>query len=104
MTWSYRFPPDRVHEGGERAAKDMAAEVVEAAWALADAYAEKTHSDVQTAAVELMDVIHVAETALRHLEHDLGADLDMAWCATIAKNERRGYYTAFYALERRCPH
>lgn len=94
MTWSWRFPADRVHEGGQRAAKDMAAEVVEAAWALSDAYRSGRPSDVRDAAVELMDVIHVAETALRHLEADLGADVEAAWCATVAKNDGRGYYTA----------
>lgn len=95
MTWSYRFPPDRVHDGGERGVKDMAAEVAEAAWAISYAYATEDPADVRDAAIELMDVIHVAETALRHLERDLDADVEGAWCATVAKNEGRGYYAAF---------
>lgn len=93
--WEWRFPKDLTHEGGQRALKDMAGEVVEAAWALASVEARTSMTDeraAQAAAVELMDVIHVAETALRHLELERCVDLDRAFAATVAKNEERGYY------------
>lgn len=94
--WEYRFPRDIVHSGGQAACKDMAGEVVEAAWALAKVGARTSslidERAVRDAAIELMDVIHVAETALRHLEADYGADLDMAYCDVVAKNESRSYY------------
>ena len=95
MAWEWRFPRDVVHAGGQSALKDLAGEVVEAAWAMARVEARTSMTDaraVQDAAVELMDVIHVAETALRHLEGEHGADIERAFCATVAKNEGRGYY------------
>ena len=95
MAWEWRFPRDVVHSGGQRAVKDLAGEVVEAAWAMARVDARTSMTDeraAQAAAVELMDVIHVAETALRHLELEHGADLEMAFCDTVAKNDGRGYY------------
>lgn len=94
--WEWAFPPDVVHaHDGVQAMKDLAAEVVEAAWELARFDARSAFVDertAQAAAVELMDVIHVAETVLRHLEADHGVDIDRAYAATVAKNEGRGYY------------
>ena len=96
MAWEWRFPRDVVHAcGGVRASKDLAAEVAEAEWELARIGARTSCVDAraaQAAAVELMDVIHVCETVLRSLEADYGADLEMAFCDTVAKNETRGYY------------
>ena len=97
--WEWRFPPDAVHAcGGVQASKDLAAEVAEAEWELARIGAKTSCVDVraaQAAAVELMDVIHVCETVLRGLEADYGADMERAYCDTVAKNEGRGYYSAF---------
>lgn len=93
--WEWRFPPDTVHQGGEQAMKDMAGEVIEAAFALEKLEARNSMVDgmaAQAAAVEIMDVIHVAETALRRLAATVPVDLDRAYAATFAKNEERGYY------------
>jgi len=48
--------------------------------------------DYQRLAVELFDVIHACETALRILELRNGVDIKLAELLTRDKNERRGYY------------
>lgn len=94
--WEWRFPPDRVHAcGGVQASKDLAGEVAEAAWELSRVGGRTSFVDAraaQAAAVELMDVMHVCETILRSLEADCGIDMDLAYDATVAKNDGRGYY------------
>lgn len=94
MTWEWRFPADKVHSGGQPALKDLAGEVVEAAWAVSriERPSMVDQRAAKDAAVELMDVVHVAETELRRIEREYGVDMDAAYCATVAKNESRGYY------------
>jgi NTP pyrophosphatase (non-canonical NTP hydrolase) len=57
-----------------------------------EAYAELGTSDVSALAIEIMDIYHSAETALRILEEDHGVDIKSVMFAVAEKNEKRGYY------------
>ena len=86
--WRYNFPKDTWHSYAdlEDVLKHASGEVVEAGVALNDV------SDVLVA-VEIMDAIHVLESALRMIERG-GVNLDVVREAVIAKNADRGYYVS----------
>lgn len=50
------------------------------------------HADINHLALELCDVIHSAETAMRILEENYGVDVEKAKDSVRKKNEARGYY------------
>jgi hypothetical protein len=57
-----------------------------------EAAAELGNPDIQFVAMEVMDVYHSAETALRILEEKYGVDIKALMFKVAAKNEERGYY------------
>lgn len=57
-----------------------------------EAAAELGNPDIQFVAMEVMDVYHSAETALRILEEKYGVDVKALMFKVAAKNESRGYY------------
>jgi len=50
--------------------------------------------DIMPLALEIMDIYHSAETALRILEEKHGIDIQKLMFAVYEKNEKRGYYDA----------
>ena len=85
MSWEYRFPAIAEPEPFGLQLKHVRDEATEAIEAY---YEELTPDEV---AMELMDVIHAAETALRQLGMS-GSELASVRMGVIVKNERRGYY------------
>lgn len=57
-----------------------------------EAFRELTNPDVMPLAIEVMDVYHSAETALRILEEKYGVDIRDLMQQVADKNEARGYY------------
>lgn len=95
--WGYLFPRDTAHddESTVEVMKHLAGEVIEATaeYSTIEAWgAECDEADALGVAMELLDVIHVAESALRRLEDAYGVDVDRAYRNVIKKNRRRGYY------------
>lgn len=104
--WEYRFPRDRAHQYQDsvEVIKHLAGEVVEAAYdagCIDQAAIQSDQMDgigyvelgcARDCAEELMDVIHVTESALHRLEDAYPLDLDEIVDAVIEKNRRRGYY------------
>lgn len=95
--WGYLFPRDTAHsdESTVEVMKHLAGEVVEAAVEYSRIKPIDQVVDVANAqwvAMELLDVIHVAESALRRLEDAYGVDMERAYHNVIRKNRRRGYY------------
>ena len=85
MSWEYRFPAIAEPEPFGLQLKHVRDEATEAIEAY---YEELTPDEV---AMELMDVIHAAETALRQLGMS-GSELASVRMGVVVKNERRGYY------------
>lgn len=85
MSWDYRFPAIAEPEPFGLQLKHVRDEATEAIEAY---YEELTHDEV---AMELMDVIHAAETALRQLGMS-DSELASVRMGVVVKNERRGYY------------
>ena len=50
--------------------------------------------DIMPLALEIVDIYHSAETALRILEEKHGVDIQKLMFAVYEKNEKRGYYDA----------
>lgn len=48
--------------------------------------------DIEPLALEIMDIYHSAETALRILEEKHGVDIRALMFKVAAKNDARGYY------------
>lgn len=95
--WGYLFPRDTAHEEESTTdvMKHLAGEVIEATMeysALEALDMDGDEADALGVAMELLDVIHVAESALRRLEDAYGVDLERAYRNVIKKNRRRGYY------------
>lgn len=90
--WGYAFPDATpaaqddvyVHGDCKKQAQRVGLEVVEACAAFDD-------DDRSGAIMELLDVIHAAETALRLMKASR-AELDDAKASVITKNRERGYY------------
>ena len=98
--WGYLFPRDTAHydESTTDVMKHLAGEVIEATVeyaALEKMDIDADESNAQWVAMELLDVIHVAESALHRLEDDYGVDMDRAYRNVIKKNRRRGYYDCY---------
>lgn len=88
--WTLNFPPcpQWVPEDARMRnlqARKVAEEVVEALHAVDQWGGENVDGYI----MELMDVVHAAETALREFPEDV---LDAAKASAIEKNGRRGYY------------
>jgi len=49
---------------------------------------------INTLAMEIMDIYHSSETALRILEEKHGINIQKLMFAVYEKNEKRGYYDA----------
>ena len=58
-----------------------------------EAAAELGNPDIIHVAMEVMDVYHSAETALRILEEKYKVDIRKLMFAVHDKNEKRGYYS-----------
>lgn len=92
MSFFYRFPAVRSDMTASRSyqASKINEEVEEAIEALSD-YRSRPSGKARAAyGMELMDVIHAAETALRMEFND--AEVDGLCDAVEKKNRRRGYY------------
>lgn len=57
-----------------------------------EAYRELQNPDIEPLAMEVMDVYHSAETALRILQEKYGVDIQALMQRAAKKNEARGYY------------
>lgn len=57
-----------------------------------EAFRELTNPNVDVLAMEVMDVYHSAETALRILEEKYNVDIQELMNKVADKNEARGYY------------
>lgn len=57
-----------------------------------EAFRELNNPDIDTLAMEVMDVYHSAETGLRILEEKYGVDIQKLMHRVADKNEARGYY------------
>lgn len=93
--WGYLFPRDTAHdsESTTDVMKHLAGEVIEATIEYsALEVMDGDEADALGVAMELLDVIHVAESALRRIEDAYGVDIGRAYCNVIKKNRRRGYY------------
>lgn len=84
--WQWQFPPCSkwIPKNG-RMRRDQALKIIEEAEEVMKA--QRVGDPLY--AMELMDVIHACETALREVPEDT---LDSIKRATIRKNEERGYY------------
>ena len=84
----YQFPRIRyVAENG------ICAQVAHIQTEADEAFRELTASpDIDALAMEVMDVYHSAETALRILEEKHGVDVQALMHRCYEKNEERGYY------------
>lgn len=83
--FTYNFPPCKAERDLTRQCKHLVMEAKEA-------LAEAKRGNIIDCRLELMDVIHCAETALRMIENEDEHCNTEAKATVILKNKKRGYY------------